>query len=194
MASRTTVPVDNSTLAVNTISYEHHEIHSGSSFVAHYSQAVSDTGDKTIIAFKTPAGTKWCHVTFSASCTAAAAAYILEGPTVTDNEGATLAIYNRNRNSGNASTVLDTSQNPDTAGSATYFTENTDHQVTGGTKLDEVFLGGNEGPRSVGGTSRGDQEWVLDAGVQYAFVVESLDNNDNSHNAEVNWYEHTDKL
>jgi hypothetical protein len=114
----------------------------------------------------------------------------LEAPTVTDNTGAVLAIYNRDRSSANTSNVWDTSPNPDVQGQATYFTEVTMGNVTGGTEIDYVIIGSGSGPRAIGGSARGAQEWMLLANTLYAFVIESLTDDDNYHVIELNWYEH----
>ena len=154
---------------------------------------MSDTGDKSIIAFKTDDSAKWVHVVFSAAASSAAHAYILEAPTITDDTGATLAIYNRNCNSGTTSGVWDTSVNPDVQGQAMYFTEATMGNVTVGTELEHIHLQAGAGNKAVGGSGRGAQEWILAPDTMYAFVIESENNDDNIHEVNVDWYEHTDK-
>jgi len=188
--------MDAVTHSIQTVDYAHHEIHAGSSFTCSYAQTVADNGDKTIIAFKTPAGTKYLHLTASASATGVADACIIEAPTITDNTGATLPVYNRRRvGTPTATTVIDTSQNPDVAGQATFFTEATQGNVTGGTEIANIPLGATGGGpvKSVGGLSRGQQEWILKPNTLYAFVVESLADGANIHWVELDWYEHTDK-
>lgn len=188
--------IDAATRALNTIEYEHHEVHAGSSFTCYYTQTVSDTGDKSIISFLTASGTKYLHITASASATAVANACIIEAPTITDNTGATLTVSNRRRiGTPTASSVLDTSQNPDLAGSATYFTEATQGNVTSGTILAQIPIGSSgAGPiKAVGGLARSQQEWILKPATLYAFVVESLSDADNIHWIELDWYEHTDQ-
>ena len=61
------VRADASTWSLQTIEYEHHEIHSGSSFTCWHSEtAPTDTNDRTVITFLTPSGTKYLHITMSA--------------------------------------------------------------------------------------------------------------------------------
>ncbi|MCP4604503.1 MAG: hypothetical protein GY847_28945 [Proteobacteria bacterium] len=185
---------DSSTNAINVIDYAHHEIHGGSAFACHYTQTVSDTDDRSIIAFKTADSLKYCHLVFTASASEPATASIIEAPTITDNAGATLAVYNRRRvGTPTVTTVIDTSQNPDTAGSAMYFTETTMGSVTSGTVLDTIPLVSGTGNRAVGGSSRGNSEWILKPDTLYAFEVISLDDSNNTHRLQVDWYEHTDK-
>ena len=186
--------VDASTRALNFIDYAHHEVHGGSAFVCHYSQTVSDTNDRSIIAFRTPNTTKYLHVTVSASVTATGTASIYEAPTITDNTGAPLTVYNRRRvGTPTATTVWDTSQNPDAQGQATYFTEVTMGNVTAGTMIAHIPLGAGAGPKVVGGLARDTQEWILKPNTLYAFEIKSSTNDDNTHWLEVDYYEHTDK-
>ena len=177
--------------AWKTIEYEHHEIHGGSAYSCHYTQAVSDTNDKSIIAFKTDNSTKEIHLIMEVACTDVATAYIYEGPTVTDDTGAILTIFNRDRDSVNTSSVWDTSQNPDVQGQATYFTEVTMGNVSGGTEIFSYPVGAGEGPKSVGGATRSTSEWILKVNTQYAFVLNSDTNNDNTMWMALEWYEHT---
>jgi hypothetical protein len=188
------ISVDSTTNALKCIDYPHNEVHGGSSFTCCYSQEVSDTGDRTIIAFRTPDTTKYLHITFTAAATAAADAIMREAPTITDNTGAPLAVRNRRRpGTPNTTTVWDTSQNPDVQGQATYFTELTMGNVAGGTVFGPYPLGAGAGPKTTGGTTRGSQEWILAPDTLYSFEVISLTNDDNIHEAEVDWYEHQDK-
>ena len=183
--------MDSLSRALITMSMEHHEVHEGHAFAAHYSQAVSDTNDRSIIAFKTGAITKEVHLIFAASSSAPATAYILEAPTITDDTGAPLTIFNRKRTGGAVSTVIDTSQSPDVVGQAMFFTEITMGSVTAGTTLDTIPLVAGAGPKAIGGVSRGTQEWILKADTLYAFVVNSSDDDDNIHRLQLDWYEHT---
>ncbi len=189
------VRMDASTHSLQTIDYAHHQIHNGSSFTCHYTQDVTDTNDRSIIAFKTPNTNKYLHITASASATAVSRASVIEAPTITDNQGTTLAIYNRRR-VGNPATsiVIDTSQTPDTTGSAMYFSIVDMAQVTGGTVLATIPLGATTSPvKSIGGLARSQQEWILKPNTLYAFQVESLDASDNTHWIELDWYEQTDR-
>ena len=187
--------IDPSTLAIVTLSLEHYKIHSGTSFTCSHTDTVTDTGNRTIITFKTPNSRKHLHVTASASATAASKACIREGSTYTDNAGATLAVYNRNRNSTNTPIVLDTSQSPDAAGSATKYVHDTANlPAEDGTLIANITLGQAGNPvQSVGGLARSQQEWELKPNTLYSFEVQSLDANDNTHWIELDWYEHEDE-
>lgn len=184
--------IDEETRALVSLDFDHHQVHEGVSFSTWYEQEVSDTGDKTIIAFKTSNSNIDLNVIILFHASVSADACVLESPAIVDNTGATLAIYNRLRNSATTSFVIDTSTNPDTAGQAMFFTEVTQGNVTGGTEIAHGHLSAGEGKKALGGSSRGQQEWILKPNTLYAFVLESLNNEDNTHSIELNWYEHTD--
>lgn len=185
------ITIDEDTGSITTITQEHSELHCGDSFSSWYLQDVSDIGDKSIIAFKTSNTIKWIHVTVTSAATVMAHSRILEAPAITDNTGATLAIYNRDRNSATTSTVIDTSPAVDVAGQAMYFTELTTGNVTGGTEIAHEHLGTGEGKKTLGGATRGTQEWILKQNTFYAFVIESITADDNTHVIGLSWYEHT---
>ena len=182
---------DDSTGAMVAITMSHHEIHEGCSFSCHYTQTVSDIGDKSIIAFRTGNTTKIAHIIMTVACSGGADAYILEAPTVTNDTGATLTVFNRYRASTTKSTIYDTSPATDLLGSATYFTEVTMGNVTGGTQIEYIPIIAGSGPKPVGGLARGSEEWMLKVNTQYAFVVNSLTNDDNIMWMQLDWYEQT---
>ena len=188
--------VDSATNTIQTIEYEHHEIHSGSSYSAKYENFCTDTGDRSAIAFTTPNTTRWLHIVASGSVTSVSRLYIIENPNIDDDEGTTLTIYNRNRNSANTSDVYSIN-NPAIEGSATYFDEVTsDTANLAGTTLDTLVIGaagGTPARGGVGGLARSSQEWILKQNEDYVFMVESLDASDNYHTIELNWYEHRNK-
>lgn len=189
------VGLDAATRVLSIIEYEHHEIHSGRSFTCNYTQTVSDTNDRSIITFRTPNTTRWLHMVATDTATALANFIITRAPTVTDNAGAVLPIFNRDENSTNISGVWDTSQNPDVQGQATLFTEATMGNVTGGTDIYTETIGGPTAPgnRTQAGGSRGLSEFVLLPNTLYAFELISLTDDDNIHHVILNWYEHVNK-
>jgi len=187
------VAIDPATRNLVILDQDHFQIHEGNSFSTWYEQEVSDTGDESIIAFKTSGTTKWVQIIMTVSASSSADAHIIEAPNIVDNTGAPLVVFNRDRNSATTSTIIDTSQNPDVTGQAMFFTEVTQGNVTGGTNIAHVHLQGGAGPKAVGGDSRGTEEWILKQNTLYAFVVESLDMNDNVHLLELDWYEFTNK-
>lgn len=187
---------DNSTFALNTIEYEHHEVHSGSSYHVGYSVVTANSNDDvTAIMFTTPNTTKWIHIIATFNCSNPAEAVILENPTLADaGDGSDKLVLNRNRNSSNTSMVQSLEDTP-TVGSVTTMNEAewTAVGVSGGTELEHEFLQGGDGKKAVGGVSRGTQEWVLDQGKTYVFYLQNTGAAENTHSISLDWYEHTDK-
>jgi hypothetical protein len=190
------VGIDAATNAMLTVSYEHHEIHSGSAFHVGYSVTTANSDDDvTAIMFTTPNTTKWVHITATFTCSSAAEAILLEAPTLADSgDGSDLAVLNRNRNSSATSTVQSLEDTP-TVGSVTKMNEAewTQVGVSGGTELEHEYLAGGDGPKTLGGTTRGSQEWVLKQNTTYIFYLQNTGASANSHSISLDWYEHTDK-
>ncbi len=188
------VRIDAGSNSLQVIDFEHHQVHNGSAFTCTHTQDVSDINDRTIISFLTPDTAKYLHITAAASATAVALASIIEAPTITDNEGDSLTVFNRRRvGSPTATTVWDTSTDGDTQGQATFFSIANMGEVTGGLLLASIPLGASTSPtKSIGGLARAQQEWILKPDTLYAFEVKSLDASNNTHWLELDWYEHTD--
>lgn len=187
------VRIDSSTHAMETITYSHHEIHGGSSFTCHYNNDVTNIGEMTVIAFNTPNTTKWVHVVVEYESSAASYFAIYENPSIDDDEGTQLTIYNRNRNSATAATVTSIETVP-VANKATSYNEAqaAGANITTTTELARAYLGSGE-RKSVGAGGRGITEFVLDQNQQYAFMLVATTNDDCTHNLTLDWYEHTDK-
>ena len=183
--------LDNSTGAQMTVAYAHHEIHSGSHYRCVYNQLVSDTADKSIIAFKTANTAKWCHLVFEAKTSSPSKIYILKTPTIALGDGTSLAVFNSNENSSNTSGILQSTSGSFVAESAMYFSEADMGDVTGGTKVDEIWVGAE---KNKGGGSRDSEEIILEQDTLYAFVIENLNADDNYHSLRLNWYEHTNAV
>ena len=177
--------------AASGIEISHEKIHEGDSFSCHYNQLVSDTNDRSIIAFKTPNTLRFIHAIFFAFASTAADAYIYEAPTITDNTGASLTVFNRRRPSATETTVIRTNTNPDEVG-AMFFSEATMGNVTSGTELTHKPLIQGQGQKAVGGDDRGTEEWLLKPNTLYAFEIKSSTDLDNVHLLEVDFYETTE--
>lgn len=187
--------MDGSTHAISTIEDEHHEVHKGNSFSFTYSLiSDGDVSDHCAIAFKTPATAPYMHMIITVSSTGSSTFTFYEAAAVSVNPGANVAVYNRNRNSSTTSGVLSIETTP----TANEMTTMTDTQFDGATitegtvKLVEVSLGGGNGPRTLGGGTRGAREWVLDAGVIYLADMVDLSAAENIQTINLSWYEHTD--
>jgi len=177
--------LDASTLSMQTIEYEHHEIHSGSAYIASATDADLDTADELAIAFTTPNTLKWLHLVAYASNTSSGTWEVLEGPTITLDSGADLPVFNHNRNSAKTSAVLTIETVPEVGEMTLNPTITND-----GTVLMTELIGA--GREKVGGESRSDNEWVLKQNTTYAFRITG-NANDGRASIKLTWYEHTDK-
>ncbi len=185
--------VDSSTHTLQTIEYEHHEIHSGSSFTCNYENTTTNIGEMTVIAFNTPNTTKWIHFVADISSTGACYVLLCENTSIDVGEGTEITIYNRNRNSTNTSTVSSIEATP-SAGEATSYNEvqAAGANITTTTTLERNYLGAGD-KKTLGGSTRATQEWVLDQNQQYAVIVVAQTNDDAVTTITLDWYEHTDK-
>lgn len=168
----TTATADNSTLALNTIDYSHHEIHSGSSFFIREVDTLASGTAKTFVII-TPNTTKWAHMILALEASGELQGTLTEGVTVVG--GTAITVFNRNRNSLTAAGVI-LKHTPDSA--------------TGGTVLESVQVG--EG-RKIGGDSSSLEEIMLKQNTTYTVKMTNLAGADNIVNFLVSWYEHTDK-
>lgn len=175
------VQLDASTYAISTIDYAHHEIHAGSHFKAGYQDASMATGDTISLVFVTPNTTKWAHWTLTSQSTGEAIVQVFEACTATDS-GTSVTVWNRNRNSSNAGTVL--------AGHTP--TLGTPIATARGTKMSEKWIGSTGFKESTGGDHRGDSEFILKQNTKY--LVYGIAVGDAIKIAiGGDWYEHTDK-
>ena len=178
--------LDPSTLTMQTIEYEHHEIHGGSSYIASATDADLDTAQELVIAFTTPNTLKWLHMLAYASNTSAGTWEVLEGPTITLDTGADMPVFNHNRNSAKTSGVLTIETVPEVGEMTLNPTITNDGTVL----LTELIGAGRE---KVGGESRSNNEWVLRGNTTYAFRITG-NANDGRATIKLTWYEHTDKV
>ena len=186
---------DASTRTLQIIEYEHHEIHSGSSYNSHYSNTTtSDDNHRTGIAFKTPV-TKEMHLVAALSASSAAEVFLLEAPTIgTAAAGTRKLIYNRSRVSTNTSLCRDEEAGNIAGGVSTYTeAQLVTANVSGGTELEYQILQAGSGPKPLGGTARGTEEWILKADTIYLIFIRNIGAAANAHNISLNWYEHTAK-
>ena len=188
--------IDASTRALNTIAYEHHEIHSGSSYTAQYDfTTAASAGDEMGIYMLTPA-TKEIHLVAEYSSSLAAIFTICEGVTLAANTGTDgVAIYNRNRNSTKTSEIQDNA----TTRAANKITTLTEAEFDGdatwacGTALRVVPVVAGAGPKPAGGSGRGSQEYILKHSTAYVFVLETVPATASAQSILLDWYEHTPK-
>ncbi|MCP5008964.1 MAG: hypothetical protein GY942_03185 [Aestuariibacter sp.] len=170
------VRIDFSTNSLQTVEYDHHEIHGGSSY--HLSLTTEnlggETGDHLHISFTTPDTTKWFHLVAHAYGSGQNNFQIREAPTGGMVGGSAMTPLNRNRNSVNTSGAL-LPVSGATVG-------------TGGTLLVDEDRG--QGNSNIG-ESRGTQEWMLKQDTLYSFRI--YDTTNIQAVLILDWYEHTNK-
>jgi len=171
------IRIDASTNTIQTIEYEHHEVHSGSSFVCSDLQNVDTTTFKWQVT--TPDTTKYAHMVFDIDCTGEILVLITEGSDRTD--GTALTELNRNRvGTPTAATVIVT--HTPTSGSTDGATTLVNHR-SGATGV---------GSKTVSaGSMRGSNEFVLKPNTKYVIAVTTYA--DVWASLDIDWYEHTDK-
>ena len=163
--------LDKSTNTIQNIEYEHHEIHSGSSFTACY-KAELGNGASADLLVVTPNTTSWAHMIYKIDVEAEADITVYEAPTATP--GTAITAYNRNRNSATAATTTVT---------------HTPTEITEGTTIiSSAHIGSG---RDVGGGSRGTHEFVLKQNTKYLYRVTNATTTNNYVSIKLDWYEHT---
>lgn len=190
------LPVDSATGALETITYAHHEIHSGSSYTAHFTNTTTNDNDhRSCIGFRTPSGPTWFHMIIAVSVSSPGEVFFLEGPATIDlDEGTEATVYNRNRNTSKTSTMLSL-ESPAVPGLCTTFTEAQINgaSLTGGTSLEHRTIATGGGPQAVGGAGRGAEEWLLKSDTIYLVTVQNIGANINLHHINLDWYEHENR-
>jgi hypothetical protein len=187
------VRMDASTNSLQNISYEHHEIHSGSSFTVFNQDDSVASAAGLSLSFKTPGTAKLIHLVVEVMSSGESLTTFLETVSSTaDGDGEVAVVpVNRQRDSGGATTLLEdtTTGSFDTVG-VTKYPEAVpigDHPT--GTAIDCITAGsGNKG----GGAARGQAEFVLKRATVYGIVMLSKAAS-NAMILKLDWYEHTDK-
>lgn len=169
------IRLDKATNTLQTMEYEHREIHAGSHF---YLQGYLEFGAASTVdlAIITPDTTKWAHMTFSFETTGETLFQIYEVSDF-DGDGGVVTPLNNNRNSTNASVLTIT----------------TDPTVNSyGNLIGASLVGVTTNPtKSSGGLVARNNELILKQNTKYIFKFTSNSANNNiSYAAE--WYEHTD--
>ncbi len=180
------------TMATATIEYEHHEIHSGESYSAHFDNTTANTDDhRSAIGFRTPDSVMVMHIVMEIASSSPAEFFLEELPTIDDDTGTEHTIYNRNRNSSKTSRTRSLQTTP-VEGQVTTFIEAqiAAANFVAGTVVDHVQLVGGNGPKAVGGDGRGAQEWNLKRNTKYLLRMQNIGANTNLHEIHIDWYEH----
>ncbi|MEE9119167.1 MAG: hypothetical protein V3U02_11340 [Calditrichia bacterium] len=177
------------------IDSEHHEIHEGDRYTVFFENDVTNIGEMTVIAFNVPAGTKRIHMVILASVTSLTQLSLYESPSIDVDEGTQKNPVNRDLNSSNESILTSIETTPvENEVTTLDETQAAGANISKATELWHEDIGQSGNPLAVaGGLSRGQTEFILENGKQYAVILEALDNNDNHCNIILEWYEHTDE-
>ena len=171
------VRIDASTNSLQTIDYEHHEIHSGSHYyVSGFSTLAEDA--TIVVGITTPDTTQWTHLTFVVHGTSQTEIIIAEDTAITG--GGASVPFNSNRNSGNTSNLTAVIAPTISTPGTTIFSQSAGVAGTTPAKAD------------LGGMSRNSSEIILARDTTYTMEITSRDD-DNIVSFHVTWYEHTDK-
>jgi len=175
-----TAALDDSTDAIITVDYEHHEIHGESHyFVVGYADlTINQVLDFT---WQMPNTTKWIHWIWGIDCEDEINWFVYEGATATNPLANTITPLNSNRNSGNTSgTTMKYEVQANLAAA------NTDTSVGGATTLMSGITKAKDGGNVVR-----NHEIVMDQNVLYC--LRTVANGAGFINFSMQWYEHTDK-
>lgn len=172
-----TLAVDNSTLALTTIEYEHHEIHAGSTY--HVSSAMESLGNDASIIFLFQTSTpKEAHLIFEGSTGGNALLELCEGGSAT---GGTFAkSFNKNRVLNTRLSQVKVKYNPTV--------------VALGTAVDRFLIPGGSGGGSTGGIAGQRSEWILDCNKIYLLKLTNIAGLAKAASLRAEWYEHTVKF
>jgi hypothetical protein len=187
--------IDETTHTLQTIEYEHHEVHHGKSFTLHWSNTTSNDDDhRSMIVFYTPNTAGWLHLVANIGASASAEYFLVEGPTIDKSEGNQRYAIGRNRNSPNTSGILSLETVP-VVGQYTCMVESEidGANYSGGFEIEHFVMASGVGPNVAGGQARGQSEWILRPNTIYTFCIQNIGANINVHEFNLNWYEHTDK-
>lgn len=169
---------DATTHAQTTITYAHHEVHSGSFFRSGMNYTLAN-GDIATFGLTTPNTTKWLHITWELNASADGTFVLLEDVT-SFSGGASVTPLNHNRNSTTTSGATCirgmTGVSPITP--------------TGGTTILSAVLSTGKGQSVARGV---EEEYILKQNSKYLFRY----TNGTSANViqlALKWYEHTNKI
>ena len=172
--------LDKATNSIQTIEYEHHEIHAGSHF---FVAGVQDLSINEVLDFtwQMPNTTKWIHWTWKIDTQAETAWYIYENVIATNPLANAITPFNSNRNilTGSGTTMKYELQ-------ANLAAANGDTNVAGATLLESGISGGGK----TAGNDVRSNELILKQGALYC--LRAVATAAGYIDFIMNWYEHTD--
>ena len=166
--------LDKATNTIQTIDYEHHEIHAGSHFFYYDYDNDVDTAGPKYYRLTTPNTTAWAHIIFTVYSEGVGTWQLFENPTV-NAAGTTATVFNSDRNSVTAAGLVVAYDPTSTAD---------------GTQIKVWRTGsGTTGPSRVGGEARSTLEVILKQNEDY-FLKFTPDADNTKTKIQLLWYEH----
>ena len=177
------IRIDASTETLQTIDYEHHEIHGGSTFRAQAFNDAIGAGNSVTIGFRT--GVKESHMLWEFVHEGDMTMTVLENPTITLSTGTNVTCKNSNRNSTKTSELQGYGTAALLAGNITK-----DPTYSGGTS---ISLKRSYATKGTGTSGSRRQEVVLKTETPYIFKLTNNETSAGGGQIRLEWYEHTPK-
>lgn len=173
------IGIDDSTASIQTIDYEHHEIHSGDHY---FVRSYADLAINHVLQFtwQMPNTTKWIHWRWQIDTESETLWQVYEGGSITNALANTITPLNNNRNSANTSgTTLKYEDHANLAAADTDVTPTT------------LIMSGISGAGKDNGIDAQSDELVLKQNELY--VLRATATAAGYVDFHMRWYEHTDK-
>lgn len=174
--------LDNATNTMQTIDYEHHEIHSGSHY---FIDGLADLSINHVLDFTwvMPNTTKWIHWTWTLEVESETLYQVYEGAVLTNPLANTFTPLNSDRNSANTSgTVMKYEDQANLAAA------NTDTDVSGATLIQTGIIG--TGKKSAGADNRSHEIMMKQNTI---YCLRATATAAGYQNFKMQWYENTNK-
>lgn len=165
---------DSATDALNIVDYEHHEIHSGRSFIFATSTDIAASGQIDILIDTNSSSSRWSHMIIELTAERETEFYLYED-CLASASGTAQTQFNRDRNSSNTSNIL---------------VYDTPTISSVGTLLEMETLGSG---RNIGGETRGNEEIILKADTSYLIRIKNTSASTGWVTSKLDYYQHTNR-
>ena len=174
------IRLDESTRTLQTIEYEHHEIHGGSTYLMYRSDTLA-TNDVIQLYWSTPGTTEEQHVVWEFYGAGAITVELLEGVTYSSGGTAFTPVnHNRRGTPGTSNCTCKVGSNGVLSDAISY---------SGGTVLYSEEIGSGKSSPGDGGHA---VEFIFEQSTEYLLEMTAVGNNIRC-NMQAHWYEHTPK-
>lgn len=175
---------------LTSIDWTHQRTHSKKSFIARFTNEVTNINEQSVIAFNSPASDE-VHLIVSVESTHEANVMIYRDTSIDVDEGTQLAIVNRSQIATLGTSAVLSIETAPVVNKMTSLNEAqaADANITTTTLLDTLHLLGGTGPLAVGAAFPGRFEWNFSGSTQVAVVMNAETNDDATHIIRLDWYE-----